>query len=236
MTGSTIEYQDGEIICEGYMAIPPGDGPFPTIMIVHQWAGIGPQERETADRLAALGYIGFAIDVFGKGVRGDPAGDNSALLQPWFGDRAALLKRLMAAVDCVRHHPHTNNNKIAAMGYCFGGLCVLDLARSGNSEVKGVVSLHGIFVPPDIGEQGPINAKILVCHGYDDPAAPPDAMIGLATELTAAKANWQIHAYGHTVHAFTRKSANAPEKGLAYNADADRRSWQASLDFFSELF
>jgi dienelactone hydrolase len=236
MTGGTIEYQDGETICEGYMAIPPGDGPFPTVMIVHQWAGLGPQERETADRLAALGYIGFAIDVFGKGVRGDPAGDNGHLIGPWFGDRAALLKRLFAALDCVRNHPQTNNNKIAAIGYCFGGLCVLDIARSGNSEVKGVVSLHGVFAPPNIGEQGPINAKILVCHGWDDPMADPQAVLSLAKELTDASANWQIHAYGHTSHAFTRKSANKPEMGMNYSADADRRSWQASLNFFGELF
>ncbi len=236
MAGTVIEYADDDTICEGYFAAPEGDAPYPVILIVHQWAGLGAQERETADRLAAMGYAGFAIDVFGKGVRGDPAGDNGHLIGPWFGNRAALLKRLMAAVDVVRNHPHTNNNKIAAMGYCFGGLCVLDIARSGNCEVKGVVSLHGIFAPPNIGEQGPINAKILVCHGYDDPAAKPDAMLALAKELTDAGADWQIHAYGHAMHAFTRKSANAPERGLAYNEHADQRSWRASIDFFEDVF
>jgi dienelactone hydrolase len=234
--GTYIDYLDGETVCEGYFAAPVRAAPYPVVLIVHQWAGLGPQERETADRLADLGYAGFAIDVFGKGVRGDPAGDNGHLIGPWFADRAALLKRLMAAVDVVRNHPHTNNNRIAAMGYCFGGLCVLDIARSGNTEVKGVVSLHGVFAKPNLGAQGPIGAKVLVCHGYDDPMADPASMLGLADELTAAGADWQIQAYGGTTHAFTRKSANAPEKGMNYSATADRRSWVALTDFFAEVF
>lgn len=236
MTGSTIEYHDGDSICEGYLALPERDAPAPAVLIVHQWAGLGPQERETADRLAVLGYAGFAIDVFGKGVRGDPAGDNGALLAPWFGDRAALLRRLMAAVDAAKAHPAIDPARIAAMGYCFGGLCVLDIARSGTGDVKGVISLHGVFAPPALGRQGSIRSKVLVCHGYDDPMADPKAMLSLADELTEAGANWQIHAYGHTVHAFTRKSANTPGKGMNYSADADRRSWQASLNFLGELF
>lgn len=236
MPAATIEYMDGETVCEGYVSAPDGDGPFPTVLIVHQWAGLGPQEMETADKLAALGIMGFAVDVFGKGVRGDPAGDNGALLTPWMSDRAALLTRLMAAVDFAKAQAECDGDRIAAMGYCFGGLCALDMARSGTTDVKGVVSLHGIFAPPNIGPQVPIAAKVLVCHGYDDPMANPPAMLGLADELSAAGANWQIHAYGHTSHAFTRPSANAPESGLVYNADADRRSWQASLDFFGELF
>jgi dienelactone hydrolase len=236
MTGSTFDYQDGDTTCEGYLSLPDGDGPFPAVLIVHQWAGLGLQERETADRLAALGYVGFAIDVFGKGVRGDPAGDNGHLLGPWFGDRAALLRRLIAAVEAAKGHTAIDPARIAAIGYCFGGLCVLDIARSGTVDVKGVVSLHGVFAPPGLGAQQPINAKVLVCHGYDDPMADPQSMLALADELTAAGANWQIHAYGHTSHAFTRKSANAPEKGMNYSADADRRSWGATVAFMDEVF
>ena len=241
MSGSFIdsaafEYHDGDAVCEGHIALPDTSSPAPAVLIVHQWAGVGPQEIETAERLAGIGYVGFAVDVFGKGVRGDPAGDNGNLLGPWFGDRAALLKRLMAAVDAAKAHPAIDPTRIAAMGYCFGGLCVLDMARSGTGDVKGVVSLHGVFAKPGLGEQGPIKSKVLVCHGYDDPLADPQSMLGLADELTAAGANWQIHAYGNTTHAFTRKSANAPEKGMNYSADADRRSWQASLDFFEEIF
>lgn len=235
MTGSAFEYRDGETVCEGYVALPADKPKAPVVLVVHQWAGLGEQERETADRLAALGYVGFAIDVYGKGARGDPAGDNGPLINPWFGDRSALLRRLMAAVEAAKAHPAVNASRIAMMGYCFGGLCVLDVARSGTSDVKGVVSLHGVFAKPDLGPQGPISAKVLVCHGYDDPMADPQAMLGLADELTTAGANWQIHAYGHTTHAFTRKSANAPEKGMNYSADADRRSWAATVDFLGEV-
>jgi dienelactone hydrolase len=235
MSGQFIDYRDGESVCEAYVALPEGTGPHPAVLIVHQWAGAGPQERETADRLAMLGYIGIAIDVYGKGVRGDPMQDNGALLQPWFGDRAGLLRRLMAAVDFAKGHAAVDSGRIGMMGYCFGGLCALDVARSGTTDVKGVVSLHGVFAKPNLGDQGPIAAKVLVCHGYDDPMADPQSMLGLAEELTAAGANWQIHAYGGTTHAFTRKTANTPEKGMNYSADADRRSWAALTDFFAEV-
>ncbi len=236
MTGTYVDYLDGTATCEAYVALPGGPGPHPAVLVVHQWAGQGEQERETADRMAALGYAGIAIDVFGKGVRGDPAGDNSALLGPWFGDRAALLRRLTAAVDFAKGHDAVDAARIGMVGYCFGGLCVLDVARAGVPGVVGVVSLHGVFAKPNLGPQGPISAKVLVCHGYDDPMADPQSMVGLADELTAAGANWQIHAYGNTTHAFTRKSANTPERGMNYSADADRRSWAALVDFFGEVF
>lgn len=235
MTGSYVDYLDGTDVCEAYVALPAGSGPQPVVLVVHQWAGLGEQERETADRMAALGFVGIAIDVFGKGVRGDPAGDNSALLGPWFGDRAGLLRRLTAAVDFAKGHSAVDGARIGMVGYCFGGLCVLDVARAGVPGVLGVVSLHGVFAKPNLGPQGPISAKVLVGHGYDDPMADPQAMVGLAEELTAAGADWQIHAYGGTTHAFTRTSANAPEKGMNYSANADRRSWASTVEFFEEV-
>ena len=236
MTGTYIDYLDGTDLCEAYVALPAGPGPHPAVLVVHQWAGPGDQERETADRMAALGLVGIAIDVFGKGVRGDPAGDNSALLGPWFGDRTGLLRRLVAGIDFAKGHDAVDAAKVGMIGYCFGGLCVLDVARAGVPGVLGVVSLHGVFAKPNLGPQGPISAKVLVGHGYDDPMADPQAMTGLADELTAAGADWQIHAYGHTSHAFTRKSANSPETGMNYSATADRRSWVALTDFFAEVF
>jgi dienelactone hydrolase len=236
MDGHNIDYADGDTVCEAYVALPDDTPHAPAVLIVHQWAGQGPQERETADRMAALGYVGIAIDVYGKGVRGDPAGDNSALLGPWFGDRAGLLRRLTTAVDFAKGHDGVDASKIGMVGYCFGGLCVLDVARGQVPDVLGVVSLHGVFAAPQLGDQGPISAKVLVCHGYDDPMADPQAMLGLADELTKAKADWQIHAYGHTTHAFTRKSANEPAKGMNYSPEADRRSWRALVDFFDEVF
>lgn len=236
MAGSYIDYHDGGTVCEAYVALPDDIPNAPAILVVHQWAGQGEQERETADRMAALGYAGIAIDVYGKGARGDPAADNSALLGPWFGDRAGLLRRLTAAVDFAKGLDGVDAARIGMVGYCFGGLCVLDVARGQVPDVLGVVSLHGVFAPPQLGEQGPISAKILVCHGYDDPMADPQSMLGLADELTAAKADWQIHAYGHTTHAFTRKTANEPEKGMNYSPDADQRSWHTTVEFFDKVF
>src|SRR5207249_440906 len=128
--------------------------------IAHQWAGIIDHERSKAEELAHQGYVGFAIDTYGQGQRGDPTGDNSHLMGPFLADRAKLRQRLMSAVTTAKKHPNVDASRIAVIGYCFGGLCALDVARSGTSEVRGVVSLHGIFAPPNLGAQPPIKAKI----------------------------------------------------------------------------
>lgn len=229
------EYKDGAVVCEGYTAFEPG-AKRPCVLVAHQWAGITDHEKGRADEFARMGYVGFAIDVYGKGVRGTPLADNSALMGPYMADRAKLKQRLVAAVEAAKAHPAVDPSKIAMIGYCFGGLCSLDIARSGTSDVKGVVSLHGIFAPPGLGAQGPIKAKILVLHGWEDPYAKPDEVLGLAKELTAAKADWQIHAYGHAMHAFTAEGANQPEGGIKYDKQADRRSWAATAGFLKEIF
>jgi dienelactone hydrolase len=238
MTVSTrhYEYQDDGVTCEGFVAVPSGGGKRPCVLIAHQWAGLIDHERGTAERLALNGYVGFAIDVYGKGRRGEPMADNSHLMNPFLQDRAMLRRRLLAALAAAHAHPDVDAARIAIMGYCFGGLCALDLARSGTSDVRGAVSVHGIFAPPGLGDQPAIPAKILVLHGWDDPMATPDAVVGLARELSGAGCDWQLHAYGNTMHAFTAVGANAPQNGIMYNADADRRSWQATLNFLAELF
>lgn len=232
---TTFTYQDGETICEGYVAQPAGDGPHPAVLIAHNWAGQTAADNGVADRLAALGYIGVAIDVYGQGVRGDAMGDNSDLMGPWMADRAALQRRLLAAVDAVAAHPGVDTTRIAVIGYCFGGLCALDVARSGSPLVKAAVSFHGVYTPTGLAAL-PIPAKVLVLHGWDDPLTPPDAATALAKELSAADADWQIHAYGGTMHAFTAPGANNPAGGVQYSADADRRSWQALGNFLAEVF
>lgn len=235
MRKEAFEYKDGGTVCEGYIALEPGQKR-PCVLVSHAWAGLFEHERAVAEQLAQLGYVGFAIDNYGKGTRGDPTGENSALMGPWLNDRAKLKTRLMAAVTAAKAHPSVDPNRIAMMGYCFGGLCVLDVARSGTSDVRGVVSLHGIFAPPNLGLQGPIKAKVLVLHGWEDPMATPQNVLDLAKEMTAAKADWQLHAYGHAMHAFTHEGANAPERGIKYDKAADRRSWTATTDFFKEVF
>jgi dienelactone hydrolase len=230
------DYADGEVTCEAHVAY--GDKASATrngaVLIAHAWGGQSDFERAKAEKLAELGYVGFAIDLYGKGARGGTMERNAALMQPFIDDRALLRRRINAAYAAAQAHPRVDPQRIAAIGFCFGGLCVLDLARSVAPGLRGVASLHGLLKAPQLGEQPPIRAKVLILHGFDDPLAPPDQLLAIGAELTAAQADWQIHAYGRTSHAFTNPQARSPEHGLIYNATADRRSWRAVTDFLAE--
>ena len=228
------DYRDGDAVCEAYVALPAGAAPRPAVLVAHQWAGQGEAERSAADRLAGLGYVGMALDVYGKGVRGEPGGDHSHLMGPFLQDRARLRQRLLAAVEAARGQAGVDPDRIAVIGYCFGGLCALDLARANAPGLKGAVSLHGLFAPPKLGAQDPIDASLLVLHGWDDPMVPPADVLALSEELTAASADWQLHAYGHAKHGFTNPAANMPERGLAYDARAARRAWASVESFLAE--
>jgi dienelactone hydrolase len=230
-----IEYDCDGTLLEGYLAWDDSAGPAPAVAVSHTWAGRGAFEESKARALAEQGYVGFAIDMYGKGILGTTVEENTALMTPLVEDRALLQRRINRAVEVLKEQPEVDAGRVAAMGFCFGGLCVLDLARSG-ADVKGVVSFHGLFNPPGDGAPGPISAKILCLHGYDDPMAEPDSLLALAKELTEAGADWQVHAYGNTMHAFTNPDAADPDMGTVYNADADRRSWQALNNFLEELF
>lgn len=231
-----LEHDGDGAACEAYVAHDDGaGGRRPCVLVAHAWAGQTDAERGKAEELARLGYAGIAVDVYGKGVRGEPAGDNSALMAPFLADRAMLRRRLLAAVETARAHPAVDPRRIAAIGYCFGGLCALDLARSGSADVRGVVSIHGVLKPPGLGPQGPIGAKVLMLHGWEDPVAPPEDVLAIAEELTAAGADWQLHAYGHAMHAFTFAGADFPERGIRYDAAADRRSGAAMRHFLEEV-
>lgn len=230
-----IEYRDGDTLLEGFFTWDDSiSGSRPAVAISHTWAGRQPFECEKAQKLAGLGYAGFALDMFGKDVQGGTNEECSALITPFLQDRAMLQRRINLAIEVLRQQPEVDAAQVAAMGYCFGGLCVLDLARSG-SDVKGVASFHGLFNPPGNTEGTKIQAKVLCLHGYDDPMVPPQSIIDLATELTGAGADWQIHAYGNTLHAFTNPQANDPGFGAAYDALADKRSWQALTNFLGEI-
>jgi dienelactone hydrolase len=156
-------------------------------------------------------------------------------MMPLFQDREELLARLKAGVAAAKQLAVVDPNRIAVIGYCFGGLCALDLARSSDPDIKGAVSFHGVFESHDFKTQAPITAKVLILHGFDDPLATPEQMVAVAKEFTDRKADWQIHAYGGTMHAFTAVGANMPERGLLYNAKADHRSWQAMKNFLAEV-
>ena len=230
-----LDYRDGSTMCEGYVAYYESQrGARPGVLVSHAWGGQGDFERQKAEQLAELGYVGFALDLYGKGNRGGTMEENAALMKPFLDDRALLRRRITAALETLGEHPAVDPQRLGAIGFCFGGLCVLDLARSVPRGLKGVVSFHGLFHAPNLGAQAPIKAKVLMLHGYDDPMATPEHANAIARELTDAGADWQLHAYGHTSHAFTNPQANSPEHGLLYNATAAERSWVSMKNFLEE--
>ncbi|MDH3338490.1 MAG: dienelactone hydrolase family protein [Gammaproteobacteria bacterium] len=231
-----IDYEDGGTVLEGQLAWDDAiDGPRPGVMVCHAWAGRSDFENDKAVELAKLGYTGFALDLYGKGVLGNSTDENAALMQPFLDDRSMLQKRLLVSLDTMREQAEVDQSKVAAIGFCFGGLCVLDLARSG-ADIDGVVSFHGLFGAPGNTTGNTIKARVLALHGWDDPMAPPDAVIALGEELTSLGADWQLHGYGNTMHAFTNPEANDPDFGTVYSESADRRSWTSMRNFLGELF
>jgi dienelactone hydrolase len=199
---------------------------FPTIM------GRSELELGFARRLAGLGYSAMVADLYG--AVGLPREQCREEMNALLADRPLLQDRLLAVLEAFRAQPEVDRTRVAAIGYCFGGLCALDLARTG-ADVAGVASFHGLFAPPGNREGTPVRASVLALHGWDDPMAPPAAVEALAAELTRAGADWQIHAYGGVMHGFTNPAANAPENGLRYDATADRRSWAALEAFLAEV-
>ena len=231
-----VEYEHGGASLEGFLACDDTDGGTkPAVMVVHAWGGRGQFECDKARVLAELGYVGFAADLYGKGVLGASVEENAGLMQPFLDDRAMLQSRLTASLETLRAQPETDNDRIAAIGYCFGGLCVLDLARIG-TDINGVASFHGLFGAPGNTAGTKIKARVLALHGHEDPMVPVDAVVALEKELTEAGADWQIHVYGNALHAFTNPEANNPDLGAIYNKNADVRSWQTLLNFLDELF
>jgi dienelactone hydrolase len=231
-----IDYADGDKVLEGQLAWDNSiDGLKPGVMVCHAWRGRSDFENDRAAELAKLGYAGFALDLYGKGILGSGPDENAGLMQPFLDDRAMLQQRLLSSLQVMREQPEVDASKTAAIGYCFGGLCVLDIARTGE-DLNGVVSLHGLFAAPGNTSGNSIMAKVLALHGWNDPMATPDAVVALAEELTSMGADWQLHGYGNTMHAFTNPQANDPDLGTVYNASADRRSWVAVRNFLAELF
>jgi dienelactone hydrolase len=231
-----IDYQDSDTPLEGYLAYNETDTPKPAVLIAHDWSGRREFACKVAERIAAMGYVGFALDMYGKGIfgrDGDTEG-NAALMNPYFNDRVLLRQRINAALPAVRALPQVDAAKIAAMGYCFGGLCVLELARSG-ADVRGVISIHGLFVPGNMANEK-IMAKVLCLHGHDDPMVPPEQVLAFEKEMTEAGVDWQVHVYGGTMHAFTNPVANNPSFGTVYKEVAANRAYQSIANFLGELF
>jgi dienelactone hydrolase len=236
IVSNTLNYLDGELALEGFFAYDDSiSARRPAVLISHAWGGRDNFVMGKAKKIAELGYFAFALDMYGAGKTGKDREENGQLMQPFMTDRALLQRRITAALSAVKLLPWVDDTKIAAIGFCFGGLCVLDLARTG-ADIKGVVSFHGLLSRPHNLKDIPIKAKVLVLHGNDDPMASVQDRINLEQELTLAGADWQLHNYGHTMHAFTNPLANDPDFGTVYQANADQRSWQSMINFFTEIF
>ncbi|WP_404336619.1 dienelactone hydrolase family protein [Sphingomonas sp. MMS12-HWE2-04] len=234
----TLVYQGPGGLFEGVLAYEDEVTTLrPGILVVPNILGQKEADAVHAENLAKLGYVALAADIFGQGKRTTHDSPNrSEYMDLLNADRRLLRDRLAASLDALRGFDRADPAKLGAIGFCFGGKCVLDMARAG-LPILGGVSFHGVYDRPDYANADPIAAKLLVCHGWDDPLGPPAAVVGLGTELTESGADWQLHAYGHAGHAFTdvdRKGSTVP--GVAYAPKADRRSWRAMANFFEEVF
>jgi len=236
VVGKAVAYSSGDQLCEGWHTYDDAIGGIrPSVLIVHQWTGLTEYEKMRAEMLAKLGYNVFALDIYGKGIRPQPpeAGEMAGKFK---GDRALYRERLNDGLEVLRGLPQTDGKKIAAIGYCFGGTGVLELARSG-ADIRGVVSFHGGLSTPTPEDAKKITCQILVLHGADDPFVPPAEVDDFDVEMASAGLEYGFVAYPGAVHAFTQKMAgDDPSKGAAYNAEADQESWEAMRVFFDTLF
>jgi len=237
IVSNPVEYKQGDTVLEGLSVYDTAvQGKRPAVLVVHQWMGPGNYEKKRAGMLAQLGYNVFAVDIYGKGVRPTDPKDAGVEAGKYKSDRALLRARVRAGLDVLAKHELTDPKRIAAIGYCFGGTAVLELARSG-AEIAGVVSFHGGLSSPTPGDAKNIKCKVLALHGADDPFVPATEVAAFEDEMRQGGVDWQLVAYGGAVHSFTDWGAGSDNsKGAAYNERADRRSWEAMKQFFAELF
>ncbi len=231
-----VEYFDGDTRLVGFLAWDDAaSGVRPGVLVSHMWGGREAFVCDKAKAMVPLGYVGFALDLYGDARVGSGPEENARLMQPFLDDRSLLQRRMNLALETLEGQPMVDPQRVAAIGFCFGGLCVLDLART-SAGINGVVSFHGLLKPPGNTRGNRVSARILVIHGHDDPMVPVEDVVALEIELTEAGADWQVHVYGHTMHAFTNPEANDPGFGTVYNSIADRRSWIAMQNFLREIF
>ncbi len=233
----TVEYKDGGTVLEGYLAFDESvKGKRPAVMVVHEWMGITDYTKRRCEELAKMGYVAFAPDIYGKGIRPKTPQEAGAQAGKYKNDRNLMRSRVNAGLSWLQKHENVDAKKIAAIGYCFGGTTVLELARSG-AQIAGVVSFHGGLDNPKPEDAKNIKTKVLVCHGAIDPHVPQEQVNAFMKEMNDAKVDYQFIAYSGAVHAFTNPNAgNDISKGAAYNEVADKRSWEDMKQFFAEIF
>lgn len=230
-----LPFDHDGIALEGLLVADPEAGPRPLVLIFPTIAGRGENELAAAERLAARGYAALACDLYGKEHIGKPREECAPLMHALLGDRPLLQDRMLRLLDFAREQPEADGPRVAAIGFCFGGLCALDLARTG-AHLRGAASFHGLLTPPGNLGGRPIRAKVIVFHGWDDPMVPPAQVEALGKELSDGGADWQVHAYGGTMHGFTNPNAADPGRGVVYNPVAAERSWRALDGFLEECF
>jgi dienelactone hydrolase len=229
-----VEWTTDDQTFEGKLFLP-ARSPKGSVLVCHAWAGRAEHEETYAERLAKNGYVAMAGDVYGKGVRGQSNEENEKLMTPLVEDRERLQDRLRASLTAFAQQSEVDESRIAAAGFCFGGLCVLDLARA-NAPVQGVGAFHAILGKPGKPGEGKITPKVIAFQGFDDPMAGPDDLKAFGEEMTERGADWQLYTFGGVAHAFTNEGANQPDMGLKYNAFAKDRAYHVHDHFLEKLF
>jgi len=232
----SVEYKQGDTTLEGYLAYDDAvSGTRPGVLIVHQWLGLTDYEKHRAEMLAQLGYVAFCADIYGKGNRPKGVEEAGPLATKYKSDRTLLRARVNAGLEALKQNELVDAKRIAAIGYCFGGTTVLELARSG-ADIAGVVSFHGGLDSPTPADGKNIKCKVLCCHGADDPFESADDLTAFEKEMRDAKVDWRLIMYGGAVHSFTQPNPGFVNPGAQYNERADKRSWNDLKSFFAEIF
>ena len=232
-----VAYKEGDTTLEGWLAYDDSfTGKRPGVLVVHQWKGLGDYEKKRAAMLAKLGYVAFCADIYGQGIRPQTTAEAGAQAGKYKGDRPLLRARVNAGLDALKKVERVDHKHVAAIGYCFGGTAVIELARHG-AEISGVVSFHGGLDSPTPADGKNIKCKVLACHGADDPFVPAKDLAAFEDEMRSAKVDWQLMKFGGAVHSFTDWNMDGKAlPGAQYNEAADQRSWAAMQQFFGEIF
>lgn len=232
-----IEYRFGDTALQGFIAWDDAiQGKRPGVLVVHEWWGHNQHARNQARRLAEAGYVGFALDMYGKGKLATHPEDAQAMATEATQDPSVAMGRFNAALERLKQDPHVDPQQIAAIGYCFGGAVVLTMARAG-ADLDAVASFHGAMPTSPPVDSGTVKARLLVLAGAADPLVPPEQVATFEDEMEAAGARIEVISYPGAMHSFTNPEADARGMdGLAYDAEADRRSWAALLQMLDEVF
>lgn len=233
----TVEYQQNGTVCKGFLAYDDDfKGKRPGVVVVHEYWGLNDFARKKAEQLAGLGYAALAADIYGNGtVTKDPK-EAARLAGELRGNKPLLRARVQAALKALAANPLVDSKRLGAIGFCFGGTTVLELAYSG-ADLAGVVSFHGGLTSPQPDELKGIKPAILVLHGADDPHVKAEDITAFQEAMRQGGIDWQMVYFGDAVHAYMNPEAGSNKSaGVAYNARVARRSWQYMQDFFKEIF